>query len=234
MVKAMYDKYKQINRFVEIVADELKNYDSDSITILDFGCGKSYLTFLLYYYLTKKRGLNVTIKGYDLKADVVEHCNALAEKYGYKNLTFVCGDVAKEKIGFEAQMMITLHACDTATDYALYTAIKNDIKYIFSVPCCQHEINNQISCDDEFSILLKHGLLKERFSALLTDAMRCEILRASGYKVDVLEFVDFEHSPKNLMIRATKTGYKQDTKNVEKLLEKFGAEQTLYNLIYKK
>lgn len=233
VVKSMYDKYRQINRFVEIVADELKNYEKDSITILDFGCGKSYLTFLLHYYLSKKRGLKVTIKGYDLKADVVEHCNALAEKYGYKDLYFVCGDVAKEKIDFHVDMMITLHACDTATDYALFAAIKNDIKYIFSVPCCQHEINNQIRCDDEFSLLLKHGLIKERFSALLTDSVRCEILRSMGYKVDVLEFVDFEHSPKNLMIRATKTGYKQDTKNIEKILERFNASQTLYSLINK-
>lgn len=232
IVKSMFDKYKQINRFIEIIDDEMKNFDKKSITILDFGCGKSYLTFLLYYYFSIKRKIDVKIKGYDIKEDVIKNCNFLAKKYNYKNLEFVLGDVSKEKIDFDVDMIISLHACDTATDYALFNAIKNNVKYIFSVPCCQHELNKQIKANDEFDILMRHGLIKERFSALLTDAIRCEILKMQGYEVDVIEFVDFAHSPKNLMIRATKKSNAKYNDKVKLMQDKFKIKQKLYELVY--
>lgn len=205
IVKSKYNKYKQINRFVEIIDHALKDVDINNFTILDFGCGKSYLTFILYYYFTKIKGANVNIIGYDLKQDVVDNCNDIAKKYEFNNLEFINGDIAEAEIkGMHIDMMISLHACDIATDYALDKAIKSKVKYIFSVPCCQHEINSQIETSSVSDIMLKHGLIKERFSALLTDAIRCEILKLKGYSVDVVEFVDFDHSPKNLMIRAIK------------------------------
>lgn len=201
--KAKFDKFKQINRFVEIVGDAVSDFNQDHITILDFGCGKSYLTFILYYYFVEIKKINATIIGYDLKADVVNQCNEIAKKYGYENLHFYINDVAKgDFYQGDIDMIITLHACDTATDYALDYAISQNVKYIFSVPCCQHEINQSIKPGGDYDILLKHGLIKERFCALLTDSIRAEILHQSGYSVDLLEFVDFSHSPKNIMIRA--------------------------------
>jgi len=232
--KSMYDKYKQINRFVEIIADEFKDYDRDELTIIDFGCGKSYLTFIIYYYFKFIKKINVRITGYDLKKDVVEHCNAIAEKYNYTNIRFITGDISKtETCNEPVDMIITLHACDTATDYALYFAVKNNIKYIFSVPCCQHEINSQISNRNEFSILLRHGLYKERFSAILTDAIRCEVLKDHGYEVDVVEFVDFEHTPKNSMIRAKLKARRilsQENENLRKLIDEFNINPTIIRL----
>ena len=180
-----------------------KTTKKQEITILDFGCGKSYLTFLVYYYFVKIKQIKAKIIGYDIKKDVVENCNKIAKKYNYDGLEFILSDVKKDQL-FEGKvdMVITLHACDTATDFALDFAIKNRVKHIFSVPCCQHEVNMSIKKAGDFDILLNDGLIKERFSALLTDAVRVEILRAKGYSVDVIEFVDFAHSPKNLMIRA--------------------------------
>ena len=203
IVNQMYDKFKQINRFVEIIDDEFKNSNLKEITILDFGCGKSYLTFLIYHYFVNIKKIKANIIGYDLKKEVVENCNNLAKKYNCTGLKFVVSDVKKDKL-FEGKidMVVTLHACDTATDYALNFAIKNKAKYIFSVPCCQHEINLSIKQGGDYDLLLKHGIIKERFSALLTDSIRAEILSASGYSVDMLEFVDFAYSPKNIMIRA--------------------------------
>lgn len=251
IIKAKYDKYKQINRFVEIIDDEFKNFNNDEITVLDFGCGKSYLTFVVYYYFKFVKNLKVKVVGYDLKEDVVNSCNQIAAKYCYNDLSFVAADVSKDNgINFKVDMMITLHACDTATDYALYFAIKNNVNYIFSVPCCQHEINSQINCTDEMNIMLTHGLIKERFSALLTDSVRCELLKQQGYDVDVLEFVDFSHSPKNLMIRARKANCNSN-KNTDnnimaqsislitnsesfKILKKFGVSQKLYSLLCEK
>ena len=180
--------------------DELKNYNKKQIKILDFGCGKSYLTFILYYYCVYIRGIDATIIGYDLKTDVVENCNKIAEKYGYTNLKFEIGDVKKEREQFNnVDMIISLHACDTATDYALFYAIKYNVKYIFSVPCCQHQINSSIKGFGDYELLFKDGIIKERFSALLTDAIRAQVLRENGYSVDMIEFIDFAHSPKNIM-----------------------------------
>ena len=233
LVKAMADKFKQINRFVELVHDELKSFDKTKITILDFGCGKSYLTFALHYYFTSIRQLQVNIIGYDLKEDVVNKCNALAKKYGYSNLQFIVGDVGKQELDFDVDMVVTLHACDTATDYALFKAINNKVQYVFSVPCCQHELNAQIKAAGEWAMLTKHGLIKERFSALLTDTIRAEVIEAYGYKVDALEFVDFEHSPKNLMLRCKLKSIKlqPDLTRAKKLLTQFNSKHTLIELI---
>ena len=233
VVKARYDKYKQINRFVELVDQAFADSERREITILDFGCGKSYLTFILYYYFAVKRGMEVRIIGYDLKADVVERCTAIAAKYGYAGLRFVHADVSRDALyGEKVDMVVTLHACDTATDYALRCAIEKGADYIFSVPCCQHELNAAIRKGGDFDILLEHGLLKERLSALLTDAIRGKVLEDMGYKVDMIEFTDFEHSPKNLMIRARRTGLRGTAGRAEarRLAERYGFTQTLLEL----
>lgn len=234
IVKAKYDKFKQINRFIEIIDDVFKSIKKDKITILDFGCGKSYLTFLVYYYFVEIKKIKANIIGYDLKSDVVDNCNDIAKTYGYKGLHFFVNDVKKDKL-FEGDidMIISLHACDTATDYALDYAIKRKIPYIFSVPCCQHEINQTIKKGGDFDILFEDGLIKERFSALLTDAIRVEILRSYGYVVDVIEFVDFAHSPKNIMIRGKLTKSKKSFSNVENLIKKYKFKQKLYELTKK-
>ncbi len=227
----MQDKFRQINRFIEMVDDEFKN-PPDSLTILDFGCGKSYLTFLLYYYFTVKKSVKTQVIGYDLKEDVVEKCNGIAKKYGYDGLKFVKADVSKDVLyGGKIDMTVTLHACDTATDYALDYAMKHGAKYIFSVPCCQKEINAQMNGGGDFEIFASHGLIKERFSALLTDAVRAEVLENAGYRVDCLEFVGFETSPKNLMIRAVKGGAPPcGNEDIKNLLDKYGIRQTLLTL----
>jgi len=237
IVKSKYDKYKQINRFIELIDHEFKNCQDKQITILDFGCGKSYLTFFVYYYFVEVKKINAKIIGYDLKADVVEHCNQIAKKYNYTNLEFVVSNVATDQLYKDKiDMVISLHACDTATDYALNYAIKNNVKHIFSVPCCQHEVNLSISKGGDLDTLLKHGIIKERVSALLTDSIRAQILEDMGYSVDLVEFVDFEHSPKNIMIRAKKCkpiSYK-NYNNIKELKDKYHFNQTLFNLIYNK
>lgn len=235
VVKSKYDKYKQINRFIEIVDDAFSQYGKDEVTILDFGCGKSYLTFIIYYYFTVIKKVRATVIGYDLKEDVVKHCNEIAEKYGYENLKFYINDVTKgELYNGKVDMVITLHACDIATDFALYHAIENKVKYIFSVPCCQHEICQSIKKGGDFDLLLEHGLIKERFSALLTDSIRAEILKSCGWETDVIEFVDFAHSPKNLMLRCKlKKARKPDLESIRSLTEKYGFTQKLYTLIEK-
>ena len=212
IVKAKYDKYRQINRF---------------------GCGKSYLTFILYYYFAVKRGFDVDMIGYDLKSDVVERCNAIAAKYGYTGLRFEVADVSRDKLADRRiDLLVTLHACDTATDYALDYAVRHGAKYIFSVPCCQHEINSSIRKGGDLDILLKHGILKERLSALLTDAIRADVLEDQGYSVDLIEFVDFEHSPKNLMIRAERrrAPREKNRSRCRELAATYGFSQTFLTL----
>ena len=233
LIKAKFDKFKQINRFIEIIDDEFRMFNKDEIIIMDFGCGKSYLTFLVYYYFKYIKKIRARVLGYDLKQEVVDDCNKIAEKYGYTDLHFIHADIAaQDKIDYRVDMIITLHACDTATDYALYNAIENNVKYIFSVPCCQHEINAQIKSSGEIGLILNDGLIKERFSALLTDAIRCEILRQEGYTVDVIEFVDFSHSPKNLMIRATlNRDKKRNYEKIISLLKQFNCDQKLFALM---
>lgn len=216
IVDKKYKKYKQINRFLEFVKDVLPELPKDRpVKIIDFGCGKSYLTFAVYYYLHIMNGRDVEMIGLDLKKDVIAHCNRMAEKYEYTSLHFLEGDISTYDGADSADMVITLHACDVATDFALDKAVHWNAKVILSVPCCQHELNAQIE-NDMLEPLLKYGILKERFAALLTDALRANLLEQNGYEVQILEFIDMEHMPKNLLIRAVKRGEKADKKQ-EKL-----------------
>lgn len=216
IVDKKYKKYKQINRFLEFVKDVLPELPKDRpVKIIDFGCGKSYLTFAVYYYLHIINGRDVEMIGLDLKKDVIAHCNRMAEKYEYASLHFLEGDISTYDGADSADMVITLHACDVATDFALDKAVHWNAKVILSVPCCQHELNAQIE-NDMLEPLLKYGILKERFAALLTDALRANLLEQNGYEVQILEFIDMEHTPKNLLIRAVKRGEKADKKQ-EKL-----------------
>ena len=204
IIRSRYDKYKQINRFLEFIEDILPALDKDrELRIIDFGCGKSYLTFAMYYYLHELRGQDIAITGLDLKEDVIAHCNELCHKYGYQKLEFIKGDIAEYEKGTGVDMVVTLHACDTATDYALKKAVTWGAKVILSVPCCQHEVNREISCE-KLQPILQYGIVKERMSALITDALRADLLKTEGYETDLLEFIDMEHTPKNILIRAVK------------------------------
>lgn len=204
IINGKYDKYRQINRFLEFIRDVLPALPKDKrISVVDFGCGKSYLTFAIYYYLKIMNGLDVEITGLDLKADVIEKCSRLKEKYGYEGLQFLTGDIGSYEGKKQVDMVVTLHACDTATDHALAKAVKWNASVILSVPCCQHELNRQISCEP-LQAVFKHGLLKERIAALLTDGIRAQLLEEAGYDVQVMEFIDMEHTPKNILLRCVK------------------------------
>lgn len=204
VVKAKYDKFKQINRYLEFIEDVIPKLPRDkTLRIIDFGCGKSYLTFAMYYYLHVLKKYPVQITGLDLKTDVIERCNQLAEEYGYTNLHFEKGDISTYEGADSVDMVVTLHACDIATDYALEKAVKWGASVIMAVPCCQHEINKQIACK-ELDGMLHYGLIKERMSALITDALRAQLLEKMGYETQILEFIDMEHTPKNILIRAVK------------------------------
>ena len=210
IVRSRTDKFRQINRFLEFIEDILPQLDRDrELTILDFGCGKSYLTFAMYYYLHELKGYDIRIVGLDLKADVIRHCGRLAEQYGYDKLTFLTGDIADYDGVDQVDMVVTLHACDTATDYALAKAVGWNAKVILSVPCCQHELNAQFSAgggsgDGLLAPVMDYGLLRERFAALVTDGLRAKYLERAGYETQVLEFIDMEHTPKNILLRAVK------------------------------
>lgn len=236
IVRTKMDKFRQINRFLEFVEDILPQFDKDrELTLLDFGCGKSYLTFAMYYYLHELKGYDIRIIGLDLKTDVILHCNELAKKYGYEKLSFLVGDIADYEGVDQVDMVVTLHACDTATDYALAKAVGWNAKVILSVPCCQHEVNKQFEKQqnlksgkmkiktevletlevpsNQFSVveevlgpIMDYGLLRERFAALVTDGLRAKRLESEGYETQVLEFIDMEHTPKNILLRAVKKG----------------------------
>ena len=237
VTKAKYDKFRQINRFLEFVQDILPALPSNrTITILDFGCGKSYLTFAIYHFLKVLHGRDVRIIGLDLKKDVIANCNRLAERLGYSELTFLHGDIADYEGMNQVDMVVTLHACDTATDFALAKAIGWDASVILSVPCCQHELNKQIK-NEELSPLLKYGLIKERTAALFTDAIRGNLLEAAGYQTQILEFIDMEHTPKNILLRAVRKQkpseekLQENLKEIEPVLDILHAEPTLYKLL---
>ena len=239
----MRDKFVQINRFLEIVRDAinedgyLERKNAEPLRIIDFGCGKSYLTFVLYHYLVNILGIRVNMTGLDLKADVIAKCSAAAKRYGYDSLKFERGDIAEYDANAPADMVVTLHACDTATDYALHNAICRGARMILSVPCCQHELNGQIA-SDKLKLITRYGIIKERFAALMTDAIRANLLESRGYKTQVLEFVDLSHTPKNLLIRAIKKRPALDNAGrialdeAKALMEEFSLEPTLYSLLY--
>lgn len=233
IIRTRYDKFRQINRFLEYIEDILPKLDKErELTIIDFGCGKSYLTFAMYYYLKELKGYNIRIIGLDLKEDVIEHCNELRTRYGYDKLDFYVGDIATYKDVDKVDMVVTLHACDTATDYALAKAVKWGAEVILSVPCCQHEANRTIK-SDILSPVMDYGILKERMAAIVTDAARVKLLTANGYDTQILEFIDMEHTPKNLLIRAVKGG-KEDISAREKtkdMLEALNLELTIDKLI---
>ena len=235
IVNSHYDKFRQINRFLEYIEDILPSLPTGrELRILDFGCGKSYLTFAIYYYLKVLKGYPVRITGLDLKEDVIRHCNELAVKYGYDKLEFLCGDIAYYDDCSQVDMVVTLHACDTATDYALAKAVGWGAKVILSVPCCQHELNKQMK-NDLLSPVLHYGILKERMAALMTDGLRAQILEANGYRTQILEFIDMAHTPKNLLIRAVYNGHCADNKaQIDELLAAFDVNPTLYRLLCKK
>lgn len=235
IVNAHYDKFRQINRFLEYIEDILPSLPTGrELRILDFGCGKSYLTFAIYYYLKVLKGYPVRITGLDLKEDVIRRCNELAVKYGYDKLEFLCGDIAYYDGCSQVDMVVTLHACDTATDYALAKAVGWGAKVILSVPCCQHELNKQMK-NDLLSPVLHYGILKERMAALMTDGLRAQILEANGYRTQILEFIDMAHTPKNLLIRAVYNGHCADNKaQINELLAAFDVNPTLYRLLCKK
>lgn len=228
VISSKYDKFRQINRFLEFVNDILpsvmKNIFANEeqtrpLRIADFGCGKSYLTFAVHYYLTQVKKINAEIIGLDLKEEVIEYCNKTAKLLNCQGLRFDTGNIAEYNYQNSPDIVITLHACDTATDYALDYAIKNNCSAILSVPCCQHEINNQLNKNknipQEFIPLTKYGLIKERFASLVTDALRAEYLEQAGYSVQILEFIDMEHTPKNILIRAVKKQTKNESAKKE-------------------
>lgn len=237
IIRTRYDKYRQINRFLEFIEDILPELPTDrTVHIIDFGCGKSYLTFAMYYYLKVLKHYDIRITGLDLKQKVIEDCQALADRYGYDGLQFLCGDIADYNGTDEVDMVVTLHACDTATDYALYKAVKWHASVILSVPCCQHELNRKMQCET-LSGAFQYGLIKERTAALMTDAMRGQLLEMKGCKTQLLEFIDMEHTPKNILIRGVKSrgllpkaARKQQMENYQKCRDFFGAELTLEKL----
>ena len=237
IIRTRYDKYRQINRFLEFIEDILPELPTDrTVHIIDFGCGKSYLTFAMYYYLKVLKHYDIQITGLDLKQKVIEDCQALADRYGYDGLQFLCGDSADYNGTDEVDMVVPLHACDTATDYALYKAVKWHASVILSVPCCQHELNRKMQCET-LSGAFQYGLIKERTAALMTDAMRGQLLEMKGYKTQLLEFIDMENTPKNILIRGVKSkgllpkaARKQQMENYQKCRDFFGAELTLEKL----
>lgn len=232
IIRTRYDKYRQINRFLEFIEDILPELPTDrTVHIIDFGCGKSYLTFAMYYYLKVLKHYDIRITGLDLKQKVIEDCQALADRYGYDGLQFLCGDIADYNGTDEVDMVVTLHACDTATDYALYKAVKWHASVILSVPCCQHELNRKMQCET-LSGAFQYGLIKERTAALMTDAMRGQLLEMKGYKTQLLEFIDMEHTPKNILIRAVKTGKKRSRDSFSDTMKALHVAPTLDRLLY--
>jgi len=236
VINSKYDKFRQINRFLEFIDDVLPEIKTTPVRIADFGCGKSYLTFAVHYYLTEIKKVPCQIEGLDLKQDVIDYCNEITKKLGLEGLVFHTGNIADYSGKESPDMVITLHACDTATDYALKYAVERNAKVILSVPCCQHQINTQLGqkgqgqlSDTPFEPLLKWGLIREKFSSLVTDALRGEWLETQGYKVQMLEFIDIEHTPKNILIRAVKTNKAATDKTADSLMNSLGIKPEIFN-----
>lgn len=229
----MQKKFKQLNKFLEILSD-IESYIPNNAKIIDIGCGKSYLTFAMYHYFNVIKNKNVKIKGYDLKKEVIENCNKLSKDLGFKTLEFLCENAENVKENEKTNMIISLHACNTATDYAIYLGIKLKCDIILSVPCCQQEINKQIK-NDYLNPILNYGIFKERFSAMLTDTIRAELLKLCGYNTKILEFIDMEHTPKNILIKSIKKeNFKKEIKEIEdfkKFIYSFNLNPTLYKLL---
>lgn len=232
IVQSKYDKFRQINRFLEFIRDVLPKLQKDrELTIIDFGCGKSYLTFAMYYYLSVLENLDIRVIGLDLKEDVIRSCGELAKRYGFQKLDFFVGDIASYEGVERVDMVVTLHACDTATDYALAKAVKWGAEVILSVPCCQHELNRQIH-NAVLKPVLQYGIIKERICALVTDAFRAGLLEEQGYQVQILEFIDMEHTPKNILIRAVKgNGKKKANEDLSECMKFLCAAPTLKQLL---
>ncbi|MET0786227.1 MAG: SAM-dependent methyltransferase [Paenisporosarcina sp.] len=230
--KQKHDKFRQINRFVEFIDDALEHLPKDRpVRILDFGSGKSYLTFALYHYLRIEKGLDIRVTGLDLKKEVIEECQQIANDLNYDHLEFLVGDINDYNEETAVDMVVTLHACDVATDMALARAVKWGAKVILSVPCCQHELNSQLS-SPPLDVMLQYGLIKERFAALATDSIRAELLKLVGYETQLLEFIDIEHTPKNILIRAYFTGNKptkEDQTKYKAFVDFLGATPFLEN-----
>lgn len=221
--KQKYDKFKQINRFLEFVEDSIAALPTGKkLRILDFGCGKSYLTFALYHYLKVVKGFDLEVTGLDLKKEVIEECTQIARDLDYTDLTFRVGDVHDYSGETEVDLMVTLHACDVATDVALARAVDWNASVILSVPCCQKELNRQLDCAP-LDVMLQHGLIKEKFASLATDSIRAELLTLVGYEAQLLEFIDLEHTPKNILIRA----YKQNKRPTEEKIDRYIAFRDL-------
>ena len=217
IVNAKYDKFKQINRYLELVSDCIPYLDKNkTIRIIDFGCGKAYLTFALYDYLVLKMGYNVEIVGLDLKENVISFCSDLAKKLKFDDLRFEQGDIKGFDQFSDVDMVISLHACNTATDEALAKAVNWGAKVILAVPCCQHEFLKKIK-NEKMIPMMKYGIIKEKLASLLTDSVRANVLEIMGYRTQVLEFIDMEHTPKNVMIRA----FFEDNTNIEKLVKQY-------------
>jgi len=233
IVKSKYDKYRQINRFIEMVDDVLKEVNLENLHIVDFGCGKSYLTFVLYHYLVNVLQKRVSIHGIDLKEEVIVNCNQLAKKYEYDHLRFFAMDINEYQSDKAVDMVISLHACDTATDIAIYKGIEWGAKIMLNVPCCQHEINEQIH-SEEYALLTRYGLVQERFSSLMTDALRANLIGICDYEVQLLEFIDMEHSPKNVLIRSIKkkrNNKEKLYKEIEVIVNTYQLKPSLYRLL---
>lgn len=219
IIQSKYDKFRQMNRYLEFVEDVLpvlRDIKKSKLTIIDFGCGKSYLTFALYYYLHEMKNVPVEIIGLDLKKDVITQCNILAERFEYRDLSFKQGDIAQFEEANEVDMVVTLHACNVATDFAIAKAIKWKAKVVFVVPCCQHELNEQIR-SKEWEPIFKYGLLRERIAALVTDGIRANVMEQYGYETKVCEFIDMEHTPKNILIRGIRNT--EEKKEIPQSLE---------------
>ena len=231
-----YDKFKQLNRYLEFIQDILPKLPKErEIRIIDFGCGKSYLTFAMYYYLRELKHYDIQVTGLDLKEDVIEKCQKLADQYGYDRLKFQQGDIASYEGADQVDMVVPLHACDTATDFARAKAVQWGAAVILSVPCCQHELNRQVE-NESLAPILEYGILKERFAALLTDGLRAQMLQSAGYDTQILEFISIEHTPKNLLIRAVKNENRKDNEKQrmawENCMQAFHVEPALKKLLF--